>query len=58
LVLHGGHDPCNDPSASDGKESLFGGSYARVVSPGLGHFPQRQATDAVLEHLMAFLQLL
>ena len=57
LVLHGGDDPCNDPSTSDGKEGLFGSGYARAVLPGLGHFPQREAADAVLERLMAFLQL-
>ncbi|WP_047460182.1 alpha/beta fold hydrolase [Rhizobium rhizogenes] len=57
LVLHGGDDPCNDASTSDGKDGFFRASYQRVVLTGLGHFPQREAPDIVLKHLMAFLQL-
>lgn len=56
LVIHGADDPCNDPSTSDGKERLFVGSYQRVVLNGIGHFPQREAADEVVRHLIAFLE--
>jgi pimeloyl-ACP methyl ester carboxylesterase len=46
LVLHGGADQCNDPSTSEGRESLFRGRYQRVVLDGLGHFPQRESHEA------------
>lgn len=55
LVIHGGADPCNDPSTSEGKEPFFTGLYARVVLPGVGHFPQRQAAGDVARHLVRFL---
>jgi pimeloyl-ACP methyl ester carboxylesterase len=55
LVIHGGADPCNDPSTSAGKESLFSGHYRRVVLGGVGHFPQREAPTAVADLLTAFL---
>lgn len=47
LVIHGGADPCNDPMTSEGKESLFTAGYERVVLDGVGHFPQREAAQAV-----------
>lgn len=55
LTLHGGSDPCNDPATSEDREALFAGGYRRVVLPGLGHFPQRQAPEAVLEEVLPFL---
>lgn len=55
LVIHGGSDPCNDPPTSEGKEHLFRGPYERVLLPGVGHFPQRQAAPEVAAHLVRFL---
>jgi pimeloyl-ACP methyl ester carboxylesterase len=55
LVLHGGSDPCNDPSTSAGKEKFFRGRYERDVLPGIGHFPQREAPNAVAEAILRFL---
>lgn len=55
LMLHGGVDPTNGPATSEGKEHLFAGPYRRVVLPGLGHFPQRQAPAAILAELLPFL---
>jgi pimeloyl-ACP methyl ester carboxylesterase len=55
LVLHGGADPCNDPSTSEGKERFFIGPYGRVVLPDVGHFPQRQTAEEVAGHLVRFL---
>ncbi|EJK87897.1 alpha/beta fold hydrolase [Rhizobium sp. AP16] len=57
LVLHGGSDPCNDVSTSDGKDEFFRAPYQRVVLPGLGHFPHREEPGAVLKHMMRFLSL-
>ncbi|MGL4967121.1 MAG: alpha/beta fold hydrolase [Inquilinus sp.] len=55
LVLHGGSDPCNDPSTSAGKERFFRDRYERAVLPGIGHFPQREAPNAVAEAILRFL---
>jgi pimeloyl-ACP methyl ester carboxylesterase len=55
LVLHGGADPCNDPSTSEGKEHFFTGPYQRIVLPDVGHFPQRQDAEAVAGRLVRFL---
>jgi pimeloyl-ACP methyl ester carboxylesterase len=55
LVIHGGADPCNDPSTSEGREALFTASYQRVVLDGVGHFPQRESplavATAIVRHL-------
>ena len=52
---HGGADPCNDPSTSEGKERFFKGNYRRVVLDGIGHFPQREAPMEVANVLVPFL---
>jgi len=55
LVIHGGSDPCNDPSSSEGREGFFAGQYQRIVLDGVGHFPQREAPEAVSEAIVRFL---
>jgi pimeloyl-ACP methyl ester carboxylesterase len=55
LVIHGGGDPCNDPSSSECKEDFFAGQYQRVVLDRVGHFPQREAPEAVSEATVRFL---
>lgn len=55
LVIHGGGDPCNDPATSEGKERFFAGAYERVVLDGVGHFPQREAADAVARAITRFI---
>jgi pimeloyl-ACP methyl ester carboxylesterase len=55
LMIHGGSDPCNAPSTSEGKEVLYSARYERHVLPGIGHFPQREAPEPVLRHLLPFL---
>jgi pimeloyl-ACP methyl ester carboxylesterase len=55
LVIHGGGDPCNDPSTSTGKEQHFTGPYQRIVLESVGHFPQREAPEAVAEAIVRFL---
>jgi pimeloyl-ACP methyl ester carboxylesterase len=55
LVIHGGADPCNLPVTSEGKEHFFRGRYERIVLDGVGHFPQREAPEAVAAALTGFL---
>ncbi|MET2829266.1 alpha/beta fold hydrolase [Mesorhizobium shangrilense] len=55
MVIHGGADPCNDPSTSEGKEQFFTGPYRRFVVDGAGHFPQREAPTVVANALVPFL---
>ena len=54
LVIHGGGDPCNDPLTSDGKENSFASDYQRIVLDGVGHFPQREAPEAVSKATIRF----
>jgi pimeloyl-ACP methyl ester carboxylesterase len=54
LMIHGGADPANDPSTSANRESLFSGPYRRIVLDGVGHFPNREAPQAVAQALRAF----
>ena len=56
LMLQGGADPVALPQSSEGKEGWFSAGYERVVLDGLGHFPQRQGPEAVLERLLPFLR--
>jgi pimeloyl-ACP methyl ester carboxylesterase len=55
LVIHGGADPVNDPATSEGKGRFFTGAYERMLLDGVGHFPQRQAHEAVADALARFL---
>jgi len=55
LVLHGGADPCNDPSTSAGKERYFSGRYHRLVMPEIGHFPQREAPQLTSDAIVSWL---
>lgn len=55
LVLHGGADTCNQPATSEGKSHYFSGGYERRVLDGVGHFPQREAPQAVAAAILNFL---
>jgi pimeloyl-ACP methyl ester carboxylesterase len=55
LVIHGGADTCTDESTSAGQDGHFTGGYRRVVIDGVGHFPQREAPDAVADAVIAHL---
>ncbi|MBB3102770.1 alpha/beta fold hydrolase [Azomonas macrocytogenes] len=56
LVLHGVDDCCNDPSTSASRE-YFSGRYHRILLPGIGHFPQREAPAAVGVAILDWLDL-
>jgi len=49
LMVQGGSDYCDPPAHSEGLEDHFTGHYRRVVIDGVGHFPHREATEAVAE---------
>jgi len=49
LLIQGGDDRCDPPSESEGQERGFSGDYARVVLDGVGHFPAREASNAVAD---------
>ena len=57
LVLHGGADTCNHPDSSKGREAFFRERYERQVIDGVGHFPQREAPQAVADAILRFCQL-
>ena len=56
LMIQGGSDAVTLPESTEGKEQFFTGGYARQVIPGVGHFPTREAPDAVSKLVLDFLQ--
>ena len=55
LVLHGTEDGANSPQTSEHKEHLFSATYQRILLSGVGHFPQREAPDAVASAIVEWL---
>ena len=55
LLIQGGDDRCVLPQSSEGKERYFTGGYQRHVLDGIGHFPTREAPDAVTDLVLNFL---
>ena len=55
LMIQGGMDSCDEPTSSEGLDGYFTGGYRRVLLGDVGHFPPREApdavADAVIEHL-------
>ena len=52
VYFQGAVDGINPPSASEGVPAKFSGPFERVMLPGVGHFPQREAPDAVAARLV------
>ena len=54
LFIQGAADGVNPPETSEHLASKFTGSFTRIVLPGIGHFPTREApaevTQALVEH--------
>lgn len=55
LVIHGEADGVNPPEAFKDVPEKFSGPFEQIRLPGVGHFPQRQASDSVASHLLSFL---
>jgi len=55
LMLQGGADYCDEPASSQGQDRYFTSGYRRQVIDGIGHFPHREAPDAVATALLAHL---
>jgi pimeloyl-ACP methyl ester carboxylesterase len=55
LMIQGAADLCDAPSESEGLERYFVNGYRRLLLGGVGHFPHREApnavTGAILQHL-------
>lgn len=56
LMLQGGADLCDEPAQSEGMEECFTSGYRRIVIEGVGHFPLREAPDAVADALIDHLK--
>ncbi|SAL65690.1 alpha/beta hydrolase fold protein [Caballeronia peredens] len=56
LMIQGGADSCDEPASSAGQEGYFTAGYRRVVIDGAGHFPLREAPDAVADAVIAHLK--
>jgi len=56
LMLQGGSDFCDIPEPSAGLDEWFTGGYHRVVLDGVGHFPHREAPEAVADLVDAHLR--
>jgi pimeloyl-ACP methyl ester carboxylesterase len=56
LMIQGGADLCDEPASSEGREGNFSAGYQRIVLDDVGHFPPREAPDAVAKALIAHLR--
>ena len=52
-MLHGDADGATRPETSAGKDAFFTAGYRREVLPGIGHFIQREAPQAVIDATLA-----
>ena len=53
MYFQGAVDGINPPSTTEKVATKFAGPFERVVLPGVGHFPQREAPAAVAAKLVA-----
>lgn len=56
LMIQGGSDVCDPPSESEGQEQYFSAGYWRLVIEGAGHFPHREAPEAVAGAVLSWLR--
>ena len=56
LMIQGGADAVTLPESTEGKDKYFTGGYDRRVIPNAGHFPAREAPEAVSKLLLDFLR--
>lgn len=55
LYVQGEVDGVNPPWVSENVSEKFTGSFDRLLLPGVGHFPSREAPDRLAQHLLDFL---
>ncbi|MGI4751233.1 MAG: alpha/beta fold hydrolase [Janthinobacterium lividum] len=55
LYIQGEADGVNPPYVSENVHEKFTGSFKRIVMPGIGHFPSREAPDLLSAYLLDFL---
>ena len=55
LMIQGGADACDPANGSEDQQRYFTSGYRRLVLPGVGHFPAREAPVAVAEAVLAHL---
>jgi len=55
LYIQGEVDGVNPPYVSEDVHKKFTGPFERIVMPGVGHFPSREAPDSLADHLLRFL---
>ena len=49
LIIQGASDLCDESATSEGLDRYFIGPYRRILLDGVGHFPPREAPEAVAE---------
>lgn len=52
IYVHGQADGVNPPEATKSVPSKFSGPFESITLPGVGHFPQREAPEAVAQLLI------
>ncbi len=55
LMIQGVADSCDPPSESEDREKYFTAGYERILLDGVGHFPHREASDAVAAAILRHL---
>jgi pimeloyl-ACP methyl ester carboxylesterase len=56
LMIQGGSDFCDESATSEGFDRYFSAGYRRLLLPGVGHFPPREAPQAVAEAVLNHLR--
>lgn len=56
LYVQGAEDGVNPPYTSEDVHEKFTGYFNRIVMPGVGHFPSREAPEELSRYLISFLQ--
>jgi pimeloyl-ACP methyl ester carboxylesterase len=51
-MIEGGSDLCDEPAESEGMERFFTAGYRRIILDGVGHFPPREASEAVAQAVL------
>jgi pimeloyl-ACP methyl ester carboxylesterase len=55
IIVQGEADGVSPPDSLDQMHEKFSGPFELVILPDVGHFPQREAPEALATHLLHFL---